>query len=51
MRFIETVAQAIGHPRPAASVRVPRRLRPRTARSTFLPMVDHELIRGMARVS
>ncbi len=47
--YIDTVAKALsGRRRPEQQV--PRHLRPRLTRSTFVPVRDESVLRGMAHV-
>ena len=47
--YIDTITRALHRSGSArGSIRVPRDFRPRSARSTFVPVTDADLLRGFA---
>lgn len=48
--YIDSVAKAV-HLGRRDDRRVPRHLRPRTARSTFVPARDESFVRGLSRAA
>jgi hypothetical protein len=50
--YIDTVARAIpGRHRHDDERRMPRRMRPRATRSTFVPLREASIVRGLSRAA